>query len=327
MKFVVESLFHSYHSLGVVGVGCAQGLRAQPNVEVQEIRWPMSETTHPVSTCEGPYDYWLKISPGPVKIESLKNVAKQFIYLPCFESTEMTNWFPKDNFEESDIFACSSTWVQRHLPHDKPKLIWHHGINPEEIVHKTEANMDKPLKILFAGKLDTRKYGDEFINLFANTFGNNEKIQLIVKCQPDYDIKVKSYKNIKFINEVLEKRALNELYSECDVFMMPSRGEAFGMMGLEAAASGLPIITVDWGGQSDYIEDCVNIKVGYKLVDTPKDGPWLGQWAEPNEQSIIMAITAIDENRSLLKNALTQQDDIVRSWSWKATTKRFLNQL
>ena len=331
MKFAVESLFDAYRSLGVVGVNCVKGLRMQPDVSsVLEVPWPQSDMNEVVdrfSEEAGPFDYWLKISPGPVPHHQLKTVANRFIYMPCFESTQMTMWFPDDVFQDSDIFACPSHFVKNYLQFNQPKVIWNHGVDPFNVVLKIESNLNKPLRILFAGTLDTRKYGDEFIELFVQAYGHNKDIELVVKCQPDYNIKIKNYDNIKFIQQILDKHALNELYSNCDVFMMPSRGEAFGMMGLDAAAAGLPIITTDWGGQRDYIGDCIWSRVDYKLIDTPDDGPWRGQWAQPDNDSIINCINEIIDDRSVLQRGIDNQQNIITKWSWQVTTRRFLNQL
>jgi len=328
MKFVVESLFHSYHSLGVVGVGCALGLQANPNTQLQVIGWPQSEKGLVIEDdITEPFDYWLRISPGPVPINELRKLANKFIYLPCFESTLRTNWFPGEMFEKADIFACPSEFIKKYLPYDQLKLIWHHGIHPNKLVHKIIPNDNAPLKLLFVGKLDTRKYGDEFINLFAKNFGNNKDVELIVKCQPDYTIRASNYKNIHFISEVLDIPTLNTLYSNCDVLMLPSRGEAFGLTGIEAAASGLVVVATEWGGQLDYLPDCIKLGITYDLIDTPEDGPWLGQWANPHEESIISHIKFLINHRGPLQKAIDQQYTVTEKWSWEATTRNFLNQL
>jgi len=274
-----------------------------------------------------PASHWIKISPGPVEINDINLQANNFIYMPCFESTQMTNWFPKDVFEEADMFACPSKFVADHIYHDQPKLIWNHGVDPESIIHRTEANMNRPLRILFAGTLDTRKYGDEFIDIFAKVFGNNKDVQLVVKCQPDYDIKINNYSNVTFIKKILDIPTLNVLYSNCDVLMLPSRGEAFGLTGLEAAASGLVVVATGWGGQLDYLSDCIKLEITYDLVDTPEDGPWLGKWANPHEESIVNHINFLIHNRKLLQKALENQQRVTEKWSWEATTRNFLNQL
>ena len=42
-----------------------------------------------------------------------------------------------------------------------------------------------------------------------------------------------------------DSKLIAELYSLCDVFLMPSTAEAFGLMAIETMASGKPIIVMD----------------------------------------------------------------------------------
>ena len=54
---------------------------------------------------------------------------------------------------------------------------------------------------------------------------------------------------------------LRQLYADADLFVMPTRAEAFGIVTVEAMASGLPVIVGDVGG-------------GRSIVDHGKTG-WL----------------------------------------------------
>ncbi len=52
---------------------------------------------------------------------------------------------------------------------------------------------------------------------------------------------------------------LPALYREADIFVLPSRsGEGFGLVALEAMASGLPVIATSSGGVVDIVKDGVN---------------------------------------------------------------------
>jgi phosphatidylinositol alpha-1,6-mannosyltransferase len=58
-------------------------------------------------------------------------------------------------------------------------------------------------------------------------------------------------------------------YAKCDVFVMPSRGEGFGVVFLEAMAYGKPVIGGDHGGTPDIIQEGVNgFLVQYGDIDT-----------------------------------------------------------
>lgn len=61
---------------------------------------------------------------------------------------------------------------------------------------------------------------------------------------------------VRFVGRVSEQR-LPELYAACDVFVLPSvsRLEAFGIVALEAMATGKPVVVADIPGVRDVIED------------------------------------------------------------------------
>lgn len=52
--------------------------------------------------------------------------------------------------------------------------------------------------------------------------------------------------------------ALPCAYDHCDVFAMPSRGEGFGLVFIEAMARGKPVIGGAHGGTPEIIEDGIN---------------------------------------------------------------------
>ncbi|MEO0550753.1 MAG: glycosyltransferase family 4 protein [Pseudomonadota bacterium] len=55
---------------------------------------------------------------------------------------------------------------------------------------------------------------------------------------------------VRFLGQV-DEPTLADLYQACDLFAMPSAGEGFGIVYLEAMASGLPAIGVQLGGAPD----------------------------------------------------------------------------
>lgn len=66
--------------------------------------------------------------------------------------------------------------------------------------------------------------------------------------------------------------ALLNHYAECDVFVMPSKKEGFGIVFLEAMAFGKPVIGGDYGGTPDVIEDAqTGFLVPYGDVDYLSD--------------------------------------------------------
>ena len=62
---------------------------------------------------------------------------------------------------------------------------------------------------------------------------------------------------VHFLGRLPESPQLIACYGACDVFVMPSRGEGFGLVFLEAMAFGKPVVGGAHGGTPDVIEDGV----------------------------------------------------------------------
>lgn len=64
---------------------------------------------------------------------------------------------------------------------------------------------------------------------------------------------------------------LQETFDTHDVFFLPSEHEAFGMVFLEALASGLPVVTTSTGGQSDILRDGELMPGALAESDSPEE--------------------------------------------------------
>ena len=72
-------------------------------------------------------------------------------------------------------------------------------------------------------------------------------------------------KYVHLLGFVSNKNDLLNLYRKCDIFLMPSVGETFGISYIEAFTQGLPVIGVKGTGIGGYFEDG---KIGF-FVNTP----------------------------------------------------------
>eukprot|EP00798_Chlamydomonas_sp_ICE-L_P001503 gene1503-32881_t len=73
------------------------------------------------------------------------------------------------------------------------------------------------------------------------------------------------------------------LLKSSDAFVLPTRGEGWGMPVSEAMSMGLPVIVTNWSGTAAFVDNSVGYLINYALSQVPDDQPeWLraGRWAD-----------------------------------------------
>ncbi|KKP24463.1 MAG: Glycosyltransferase [candidate division TM6 bacterium GW2011_GWF2_28_16] len=119
---------------------------------------------------------------------------------------------------------------------------------------------------------DPRKNFDMLMQVFKNIYTKDNSIKLYVvgdkpskKMLDKFNVQ-EFYKNIIFTGN-LNQNELDEFYGIADLMLITSYQEGLGIIGLEAMAYGLPVVSTNCGGTSDYV---INNKTGY-LVDINDD--------------------------------------------------------
>ncbi len=166
--------------------------------------------------------------------------------------------------------------------------------------------------ILFVGRFEPRK-GLKFLFLSFN--------QIIKKVQDAALVVVGKGRLRDYYRSFLSKRALENVYFEgkvsmemlpsyfttCDIFCSPAyTGESFGIILLEALASGRTVIAADIQGYRTVIKD------GYNgILVRPKD-----------TDAITDAVLRIIANKELKNKLIENGLQSVRQYSWKAVAEQ-----
>lgn len=112
---------------------------------------------------------------------------------------------------------------------------------------------------LFVGSLYHLKGTDILLNAFAIEFKDNPHWCLILvgnqKNNVDYRKMVKKLgiEHQVLFRGVVESKNIKSVYEACDVFVLPSRYDGWGMVASEAIYSGMPVIVSDAAGCSRHI--------------------------------------------------------------------------
>ena len=174
------------------------------------------------------------------------------------------------------------------------------GINFQE-TGKAEVDILKKYKIeknefiiLFLGRLHPVKRPDDLIKAFALIYNKIPHSKLIIAGRGDEESKLKkliSDLNLKekvlLTGFISPKTGKWELLKRCDIFVLPSIVEAFGISVIEAMACGKPVIATNIGAFPEIIK---NMETG--ILVKPKSPEELSkailELAENNEKRLII---------------------------------------
>jgi glycosyltransferase involved in cell wall biosynthesis len=132
----------------------------------------------------------------------------------------------------------------------------------DEIGRKNLELPDNDFLIISIGRIIKRK-GLQYLLYSMQKLGDKRLKLLIIGEGPEKDTlkmlskKLNLERQIKFLGFVSEEKKYQYL-SVSDLFVLPSLHEGFGIVFLEAMHCGLPIITTDNGGQTDFLKNGVN---------------------------------------------------------------------
>lgn len=133
---------------------------------------------------------------------------------------------------------------------------------------KEELNLtDKPI-VLFVGNIIKRKNVESLIE--AKKIANSDYYLVIVGDGPLFDKLKKKVKdeNIRDVIFTGSRDDVDEIIPSCDVLVLPSYSESFGLVLIEALACGKPIIGSNVGGITEIITKDVGLFVNPNKVSS-----------------------------------------------------------
>lgn len=150
----------------------------------------------------------------------------------------------------------------------KPAFLMEHGVDPDEFSPGLHArNGNRPFCIGYVGRLTTEKNVRVFVDLERKLLAEGERNYkfLLVGEGGQHRWLRKHLQNAE-LPGVLRGEDLAAAYRRMDVFVFPSRTDTFGLVILEAMASGVPVILAPETGRRIGIQDHVS---GFLSDDFP----------------------------------------------------------
>ncbi|MBN1563473.1 MAG: glycosyltransferase family 1 protein [Anaerolineae bacterium] len=176
-------------------------------------------------------------------------------------------WYQRQNFNAADYALAPSRLVQTDmLNHGVKKVgLWRRGVNADQF-HPRWLDADMRMRLsdghpadpilLYVGRLSGEKQIHKIRPVLEQVPGTR---LAIVGDGPERGELMQHFKgtNTKFMG-YLRDAELYSAFASADMFVFPSAMETFGLVLIEAMASGLPVVTSRVGGVDDMVRPGVN---------------------------------------------------------------------
>jgi glycosyltransferase involved in cell wall biosynthesis len=256
-----------------------------------------------------------------------------------------------DSLNTMDQAWTPSKWgkevfIKSGVDDDKVKVV-PAGVNTDVFNHYREPLIKKEdgvFRFMMEGKWEKRKGVDILCHAFSEEFKEDEKVQLLLDCStiklfaPQANI----YKDL-FTLGLGQKRAemliveeiipnysdMGRLYTSADCFVCPTRGEGWNLPLIEAMACGLPSITTNWSGQTEFIDE----KYSYLLNDfkiSPANNSigqfflQFGNWADPSVKELREKMRYVFDNQDEARKKGELAEKEMQKWTWDEAAKKSL---
>jgi glycosyltransferase involved in cell wall biosynthesis len=129
---------------------------------------------------------------------------------------------------------------------------------------------------------------------------------------------------------------LPKLYQACNCFVLPSRGEGWGLNYTEAIAMKKPVIATRWSSQLDYLNDRNSYLVDLDTREPLKTCPacdWIcveyygERFANPSLQSLRKQLRRVYGSRNEVGRRTEQAYQDIKKYTWQKSAKRMLERI
>jgi len=223
------------------------------------------------------------------------------------------------------------------------------GVNPFSYhpYFEKPRTSDQTFRIFMLGKYESRKGYEVALRAFRLAHEKLPFLELNIK--PDWATPqggvipsiflnlVEAYKDLPIVlmSGTVDYETIIGLYQRSDLFLFPSLCEGWGLPLIEAIASGIPVLSCDFVGHSEYLSliDKYYFKIPYNVspifCETWKktyfhsDGDW-GNWADIDADELAEIIINAVQSDERLAMGLKASEIIRSEFSWARSTDKLL---
>ena len=193
-------------------------------------------------------------------------------------------------------------------------------------------NRDK-IRFLHVDSGSPRKRADLVEEAFLKLFKNNKDVELTLKYHNSDGYSVMDLfnakevqPNIKKIFKTLAQEEMVKLYHQHDILVYPTEGEGFGLIPLQALATGMPTIsTSKWCTYEKYLGSNI---IESTLGKTQHSGYHTGDVIIPSfESTVELMRKAVDDFDSQCDYYYKQAPKVIEEYNWQSQCDKALKSL
>jgi glycosyltransferase involved in cell wall biosynthesis len=232
-------------------------------------------------------------------------------------------------------------------PNAKPVHVVPHGIDTK-IYHPDSSKLydfGENFVFLAVGQWIKRKGFEELVDAFIKEFTGDDKVVLLLKTyglnnyfptmlsitnaikSRSFQFGLKNPPKVIIHATMMTEIDMRRLYNSANAFILPSKGESWGLPYIQSMACGVPCISQRFGGQLEFM----NAKNSYLINPetmgvTDGAGPYSSNqgllWAEPSIKTIRKIMRKVIDDKEGLARRSTQGLKDVKKWTWEKATKK-----
>jgi len=248
------------------------------------------------------------------------------------EATKAWDWWipTMKTFDEIWVGNQFSADAVANSGVDTPTFVFELGVD----------DMWKPFKRGGRGKIrflhvdsdSPRKRADLVEKAFTTLFKDRSDITLTLKYHGDDGFSVMDlFKEDKFSNiikiyKTLSQSDMVKLYHDHDILIYPTEGEGFGLIPLQALATGMPTISTSrWCSYEKYLGNNI---IESNLGKTQHSGYHTGEVIIPSfESTVELMKKAVDDFDSQCDYYYKQAPKVIKEYNWQSQCDKVLKSL
>lgn len=228
-----------------------------------------------------------------------------------------------------------------------PHLFQPKSVDLDRINQNNSDQEARFFRFVCVGKWERRKGIDLLIRAFGQAFSPHDRVELVLHSHngyvPNFDLAAAIAQAARRLgaehHRILPsypagRSALIRLLQSADAFVLPTRGEGWGLPILEAMACGLPCIVTDWSGLRAFAHPGNAYLIPVKSL-VPVDDPqffdpgldW-GRWAEPDSEALLELMRRVYADRAAARRiGAIARAEAAEFWSWDRAAQTAHRQL